>query len=101
MIDLETAKKLVTTEINKAYRGELAPLVIIDEQTIEKEYGWVFFYQTQKFAETRDFHYSLAGNGPLIVEKANGALHKFGTAQNPEETIREFELSKSLGSSKR
>ncbi len=29
--------------------------VILDEHTIEKEFGWVFFYQSKQYIETNDF----------------------------------------------
>ena len=92
MIDLETAKRIATQEINTHYEGVLGPLVILDGDTIEKGYGWIFFYATQKYAETREFQYALAGNGPLVVEKMNGAIYQLGTAKSVEESIRDYEI---------
>jgi len=94
MINSETAKQIAVTEINRNYRGQFGPLVVLDQHTIQKEYGWIFFYSTQQYAETGDFRYALAGNGPLIVEKADGAVYRFGTSKPPEEMIREYELQR-------
>ena len=89
MIDFEAAKQIALTEINSKYTGDLAPLVIAG--TIEKTYGWIFFYVTQKYVETGEFQYALAGNGPLVVEKQDGAVYRLGTSRPVEENIREFE----------
>jgi hypothetical protein len=98
MINSETAKQIATQEINRNYRSQFGPLVILDEHTIEKEYGWIFFYSTQKYVESGDFQYALAGNGPIIVEKANGEVHRLGTAKPTEEVIGEFESRRGYSS---
>ena|ERR1700719_3367023 len=92
MINLEMAKQIAIKEIERTCASQFGPFSIRDEHTIEKEYGWVFFYSTQKYVETRDVRYALAGNGPVIVERADGAVHMFGSAKPPEEIIREYEL---------
>lgn len=40
-------------------------LKIIDEATIEQDFGWVFFYTI----DSDDENVRLGGNGPLIVDK--------------------------------
>jgi len=55
MIELEAAKQIATEEINRTYQGQFPPLVLLDEYTIEKEYGWIFFYSSKTYAETREF----------------------------------------------
>ena len=94
MVDEATAKTIAAQEINRTYQGEFGPLVILGEHTIEKEYGWIFFYSTQRYAETGDIQYALAGNGPLIVERSDGAVHRFGASRQPDVIIREFELDR-------
>lgn len=64
---------------------------IIDRETIEKDYYWVFFYNTKKFLETNNLSYALAGNAPIIVNKATGAFYETGTAQPIEFYMREYE----------
>ena len=93
MLDSESAKRLATEEINRGYNGRFGPLVILEEETIEKEYGWIFFYSTKKFAETRQFQYALAGSGPLVVERS-GVMRRFGSGKSPAEVIREYEISR-------
>ena len=63
----------------------------IDDETIEKEYGWVFFYQTEKYLRTGNIIDALAGNAPYIVNKYTGELIETGTANPVEEYIAEYE----------
>ncbi len=70
-------------------RGEAC--VIADEGTIEKPYGWVFFYNTKKYLETKQVRYALAGNGPVIVNKHTGTVDFFGTNKPPLEIVTEYE----------
>ena len=65
--------------------------VILDEFTIEKDFGWVFFYQAHRFIETEIFSYCLAGNAPIIVNKFDGSSHYTGTALETEHYIAEYE----------
>ncbi len=94
MIDLETAKKIVQEDLDSIRKYEDDRFVIIDEATIEKSYGWIFFFNSKKFLETGDFLYALGGNGPIAVEKETGQLHKLGTAHPSEYYIKEFERKK-------
>jgi len=70
--------------------------VVVDEHTIEKSFGWVFFYNSKKFVETGIFEDRLAGNGPVIVNKFSGDVEFHGSAKSPEEIIEEY-LRKSQG----
>jgi len=68
-------------------------LVIIDEDTIEKDFGWIFFYQSKKFLETENFSYHLAGNAPYIVNRFDGSFQITGTANEIEYYINDYEKS--------
>ena len=67
------------------------PCVIVDSHTIEKSFGWVFFYNSKKFVETGISRYRLAGNGPVIVNKHNGSVEFFGSSKPPLEIVEEYE----------
>jgi hypothetical protein len=66
-------------------------LVIDEQSTIEREWGWVFFYTSRKWMETGSFEYAIAGNAPAIVEKATGRIVDTGTALPIAHYIAEFE----------
>jgi hypothetical protein len=61
---------------------EALQLVIIDDHTIEAEFGWVFFWSSQLYERTGKTEHALAGNAPFLVSKQDGAVHETGTA-NP------------------
>lgn len=65
---------------------------VIDLQhTIERPFGWVFFYGSQLFEKTGDFKYAVAGNAPFIVNRDTGAIVHTGTALPVEQYINEYE----------
>jgi hypothetical protein len=67
------------------------PFVVVEKNTIEKPFGWVFFYNSKKFVETGESRYRLAGNGPVIVNKHNSSVEFFGSSKPPLETVAEYE----------
>jgi hypothetical protein len=74
-------------------------LVIVGEKTIEKNYGWVFFYDSKTYLRTRKFSDRLAGNGPVVFEKESGLIHHLGSHAPPKELIRAFETDRTKGGS--
>ena len=93
MITKEQARALVASEI-LASSGNLREgdeWIVLDASTIEKPWGWVFFYTSRKWHETLDFEYAVAGNAPFIVERETGALVMTGTAMSIETYIDNYE----------
>ena len=66
-------------------------LVLVDEHTIEKPYGWIFFYCSKGWLETSDLKYALAGNAPFLVKRDTSEIREFGTARPPEWYIEQYE----------
>ncbi|QSI30217.1 hypothetical protein GNX71_11730 [Variovorax sp. RKNM96] len=93
MITKEKARQLVADSV--CGRGDLLPdddeFILLDEQTLEKPWGWVFFYTSKKWHETRDGRYAVAGNAPILVEKRTGQLIATGTAMPTEHYIENYE----------
>ena len=69
----------------------------MDDETIEKAYGWVFFYQAKAYLESGDIVDALVGNAPYIVNKYTGEVHETGTANPVEEYIAEYEAQHGYG----
>jgi hypothetical protein len=90
-MNFETAKQLVEKHINENWRHaeEHGRLIVVNH--VDKPYGWVLFYTSEKYWETRDFKYAIAGNGPIIVEKESGRMHHLGTASPVEKSVGEWE----------
>lgn len=95
MISKEKAREIAAEEL--CGRPEWLPeddeLIIVDEVTIERPWGWVFFSTSRKWKETNDIRYAIAGNAPVIIEKTTGRLFQTGTAMAIENYIENFERS--------
>lgn len=90
MVSYADAKRLAEEAINRNYNVSGDELVVIESSTIQKDYGWVFFYDSRTFLESNDDTFMVAGNAPLIVEN-DGTLHWLGTARPVEEYLAAFE----------
>jgi hypothetical protein len=71
--------------------------VVVDSATIEKPWGWVFFYESRRFLETGDDSSRLLGNAPIIVNAESGIAADTGTAHPVEHYIAEYEREHGLG----
>ena len=62
MVDRATARALVVGRL--AAMPAPAPddiWVVLDEHTIERDWGWVVFYDSRRHQETGDFRFAVAG----------------------------------------
>ncbi|MCC3406816.1 MAG: hypothetical protein JGK17_14735 [Microcoleus sp. PH2017_10_PVI_O_A] len=75
MIDQETAYKIATDYINTYHKIYDDTLVILDNRIIEKDFGWIFCYQTKRGLETNMTRYKMIGNCPIIVDRLDGSIH--------------------------
>ena len=98
MLDLRAAQRLVEEEINRSYTVQGDRLIVLEEETIEKEYGWIFFYTSRQFIETGDLNYLVAGNAPIVVNRRTGNLTWLGTAEPLDNYVRNYEDSLMLDS---
>lgn len=64
---------------------------VMDDATIERPYGWLFFYQTKRFIETRDWQDGLIGSGGILVEKHGGRCVEFGSGHRAEVNLKIYE----------
>lgn len=90
MLTKEEALSLVSTRLRQSSAAD-NPLVVVDEITIEKPFGWVFSYNTKKFVDTGVSDYRIVGNGPIIVNKHTGAIKHCPSYKTVEESIKEYE----------
>jgi len=66
-------------------------VAIIKDKTIQKPYGWIFFYNSRRYLETGSPLEALGGNGPVVVESASGRVHALSSAHSTAAAIAEFE----------
>ena len=95
MLTKDEARALVVAELESspkyAYADTPTDLVVVDEHTIERGWGWVFFYDSDRYLKTGDFSYAVAGNAPYIVNGHTGELVMTGTANPIDYYIAEYE----------
>ena len=95
MLTKDEARALLLAELERMPMprdpDDPTKLVIVDEHTIEKDWGWVFFYSTDRYVETGDFRYALVGNAPVIVNRYTGERIITGTGKPIEQYIRKYE----------
>lgn len=91
-MEIVDAKALVKRKLAEMVsQDESVEFVLVEDATIEKEWGWVFFYQNKKYIETGEVKYALAGNAPYIVNRNTSEIISTGTAHNIEYYINEYE----------
>jgi hypothetical protein len=74
-------------------------LQIITEYTEEHNFGWVFYYDSVKHLQTRDFRDELAGNAPLIVNKHTDELIETGTVHQTSYYVKWYKKHGNLNGS--
>jgi hypothetical protein len=94
MIDQAAAATIASEYL--AGRSGANRLVLQPEHTIERAFGWVFFYDSKEFVDSADIRYALVGNAPLIVDRADGSIHVTGTAEPIQFYIKKYEELKHL-----
>ena len=81
MIDYIAAKSLAEKylQFTQLTMGGLQ-LVLLENETKEESFGWVFFYNSKEYIETGNLSFTLAGNAPFIIDKITGEIYITGTA---------------------
>ena len=90
----DNAIKLAEAELENS-KDKYNPIdcAILKNETIEKNWGWIFFYQSKAYIESGDFRDMLGGNAPIFVNNETGAVSYAGTAYDIEYYIKEYEAS--------
>ncbi len=90
MITKAEAEALVLEQLHKMESPD-QPFAINTSKTLEKPFGWVFFYNSKQFIETNNIIFRLAGNGPIFVNKHTHAVTVCGTNKPVQILIEEYE----------
>ncbi len=93
MITEREAENLVWNHISDYDLPEGDEWIIVQDETIRKDWGWVFFYTSKKWRETGNLNFAIAGNAPLLIEKNTGNVLVTGTARNTEYYIKNYEVT--------
>jgi hypothetical protein len=66
-----------------------AGFVVVEKATIEKPFGWVFFYEPK--AAATDPRAVVPGAGPLVVHRHDGSTTYLSSSVPPNVAIEEYE----------
>ncbi|WP_420139755.1 YrhB domain-containing protein [Sphingomonas sp.] len=80
-ISLEKARILADEEVKRLGKENNDDFIILDNLTIEKNNGWLFFYNTRDFFLSGNVVDSLVGNGPIFVSH-DGLLTRLPSSQH-------------------
>ena len=96
MLNHNQARQLVQSQLDSRAPEMGCEAVIIDSATLERSFGWVFFYQSKQYV-LGDHSWALAGNAPLIVNRHTGQIVATGTAHPVEDYVARYEASLASG----
>lgn len=85
-ITFKQAREIAEKQIEAWSHGDIE-LVILESETIEKWYGWIFCYNSKKFLETGNMSYAVVGNCPLFISKLSGEISTYFTSYSLESMI--------------
>jgi hypothetical protein len=71
--------------------SEKYDFVILENRTVERPFGWVFFYTTRQYAQSRDPKYLVPDCAPLVVLRASGSIDRLATSVPPARAIDIYE----------
>jgi hypothetical protein len=66
--------------------------VILEDNIIEKDFGWFFTFADKMFIETKDKKYLLAGSNGFIVDREDGRIFELGSVFSVERDLQMYEL---------
>ncbi len=94
MISLDRARELALEKIRSCwFVPEHEPSIQDDHR--EEDFGWVFFYDSKRFHETKDFRFALSGHGPVVVDKETGEVSMLGTTGGVERQLADYRKQRS------
>lgn len=85
----EQALKLARDTISNLREGH--ELELVEADTVETEWGWLFRYAPKRFLETGDMRFMIPGIGPFVVERDSGKTTFLSTSVPPEVALAQYE----------
>jgi hypothetical protein len=96
MIGEQEARNKVLKYLDEIGRYTEGGLGLIEDATVRKPYGWVFFYQSRRYLASGDIFDSVVGNSPIVILAADGEMIELGTALHPSESLANLERARGL-----
>ncbi|HLO17457.1 MAG TPA: YrhB domain-containing protein [Anaerolineales bacterium] len=93
MITVEQAKKIALVQMEPLgdyWRKNVPGDELVLAATFEFNEGWLFYFTSQKFLQSKNNADRPIGVGPVIVSKENGQFMLMGSGNTQEEYMSEF-----------
>ena len=74
MLSREDAQAIALTTIAAVTKEWKRTYLILEDEVLEKDFAWVFPFNTQAYVETRDVMDMALGIGPVVVNRQTGAV---------------------------
>jgi len=84
------AMRIALGYIEQLQRENGIELELLEGETIERSFGWIFFYQSKCYLQSGCLSDALAGYAPIVVARADGRIHVTGTARPLEYYLEEL-----------
>lgn len=94
MIDEAKAFAIAREYVKSLRWPGIEEMALYEHATLERPFGWVFFYNSRSFMETGDFRDDAVGNAPIIVDRRDGSIHVTSTAGPLERLLEKYEQSR-------
>lgn len=88
---IEQARSIALDRIKMLEALTDCELILLDAMTIERSFGWVFFYGSKAYVESGQPSDALAGNAPFVLMRADGAVRETGTAMPLEYYLKDMQ----------
>jgi hypothetical protein len=90
MINIERAKEIALKKVSDIEKKSNVKLALLEDETIEFKYGWIFFYQSEEYVTTGNLNSLVGGNAPILIDKSDESVHETGTSREVEFYIEEY-----------
>lgn len=90
MFDKDQSYEIAQKRLSEIQNGCPVAIAINPNITDNTDLGYVFYYNTVEYWETKDMIYSLAGNGPLLVVRDSGLVIDLPAHQSVRKSIEEL-----------
>ena len=88
MIDKQAAQAAARAKLTEL--GYDDTVAIAEAKTLERDFGWVFFWNNAEYLATKDFQKLVVGASPLIVDKRDGSVHTTYSGKPLEGQLEEY-----------
>jgi Immunity protein 35 len=94
MISFKEAREIALEYLND---GQDPRLDIVADLTIEKEWGWIFSFQSKRWISSRNWRDKIIPGSPsVVIERLDGSLRYLDDGMTLEECIQKYETRRKL-----